>query len=89
MIGCSRYLGPEGRNQCLDPDRMFLGLQDPDPDPLVRGTVRIWIGILPLSRKGVERRVGIKKPTQKNQKKQLKTPTKNGVLGFFLIFNFL
>jgi hypothetical protein len=28
---------------------MFLGLQDPDPDPLVRGTVWIRIRILPSS----------------------------------------
>jgi hypothetical protein len=35
--------------------RMFLGLQDLDPDPLVRGTVRIRIRILPFSHRGVER----------------------------------
>jgi hypothetical protein len=30
---------------------MFLGLQDPDPDPLFRE----WIRILPFSHKSVER----------------------------------
>ncbi len=32
---------------------MFLGLLD--PDPLVRGTVRLWICILPFSHEDVER----------------------------------
>jgi hypothetical protein len=27
--------------------RMFLGLPDPHPDPLVTGTERIWLRILP------------------------------------------
>jgi hypothetical protein len=35
---------------------MFLGLPDPDPDPLVRGTdPGSLIRILPFSHKGVER----------------------------------
>jgi hypothetical protein len=31
-------VGSETFGSVGDPDRMFLGLPDPDPDPLVRGT---------------------------------------------------
>jgi hypothetical protein len=32
-----------------------MGLSDPDPDPLVRGTVRVRLRILPFSNEGFER----------------------------------
>jgi hypothetical protein len=31
--------------------RMFLGLPDPHPDPLVKARIRLWIRILPSSSK--------------------------------------